>query len=302
MDRVQHAQQYQHPVSFSTASLPPEVIEHICRFLPTQATTRLSLVDSATHGMLAQRIPAIVVTGIDTALSEGRADDAFDMFVNLTQWLGSAGATLSLDDQIRLSERLLAFAGNAGLSQEQQNAVFQHVFLSAHQRMDSAPDAVLASLECIRATWYSTVFPHGSPFVFNRPCKSFDLVSQCLQSQPDTNQSTFDAGPEPSPLKRAACLGADIEALRLHPNAAYAEKLFARVAQTLTDEYTGLSKDHATILSVDLINCLLLFSIEKAPALLPLLDPLLAASGQAKTVLERALYSVRVGFHKRATP
>src|SRR6478672_4744771 len=98
MDRVQHVQRYQYPGNLSITSLPPEVIEHLCHFLRTQDITQLSLVDSATHEMLAQRIPAIVVTGINKALSQGRADDASDMLVSLTRWLDRAGATLSLDE------------------------------------------------------------------------------------------------------------------------------------------------------------------------------------------------------------
>lgn len=299
MDIVQPVQRHPHPGNFDTASFPPEAIEHICRFLAAQDITQFSGVNSATYGMLALRVPVIAVAGIDAALSDGRADDALELLASLARWLHSARATLSLDGQMQLWERLLAFAGHAGLSEEQQDSAFRRVFLSACRQMESSPDAVLAFLQGARATWYSTMFPDGTIFMGARPCASFGLVSQYLEGQSYTKQNTYDSDAERSLSKLSAWLGAGIEAISLHQDAADAVTLYTRIARTLKEVYSSLPRAHRTVLSLDMINCTRGFPADEVPALLSLLDPLLAsASEEDRALHEVALHGMRVRLHK----
>lgn len=304
MDRVQSPRRIESPNSFDISIFPPESFELICQFLSTEDLVRLSMVSTASRSNLSQRILPIGLAGLDKALSGGRADDASRMIRSLSKWLASLVTGLTPDQEMNAWKCLQIHAQHACLNEEQRGLALRQIFFYSCQKIDEINDEKLSFLRDTRAIWYCKNFPEGTIYASAHPCGSYAYVSNYLDDSYRPDEVDDNSVRPPLPASREeACMGAAIEAIRLHDNNAERVTSFTKFASILKKAFENLRSHSRVALTVDLIKCLKTFPAEQVLPLLEQLDEVLAmASAEEKPQLQKAVDEVRLCLHRYVDP
>lgn len=302
MDAVRSAHRNEYPVSVALDSLPPEVLEMICRFLHVQDVAQLACVNKATHESLGQRVSSIGLRSIGMCLSERRPEEALGMLGSFCEWFVSGSRFLSESSKLDVWRSAQALAGHACFSREQQDEAYRLVYFWACPSSEESGDELLGLLQDVRTAWFCNCFPEGGLFSDAHPSRSFTFIAPYLERRPYWSIPDADAPPSAVPPKHAASLGACIEAIRLGCSLVPCSTRFASVAVRLRAAFEDTPLFFRATLALDLIECIKRFPPEERTVLLPQVEPLIdAADAEEKSTYQLAVYGVRRSLQQQPT-
>lgn len=300
MDAARFDHRNKYPVSANLESLPPEVLEMICRFLPVQDVMRLSFVSKTTYESFGHRVSDIGIRTIGVSLSERRPEEALSMLGSFCQWFVAGSRALSECDQLGVWREVLALAGHACFSRDQQDQAYRQVYFWACPSSQEPTDDFLRLLHDVRTAWFCECFPEGGIFSDANPSRSFTFIAPYLERRAYWTMPDADAVPSSVPPKQVAWLGACIEAIRLGGSIAPGSPRFSAAALKLRAAFEDTPVFFRVTLALDLIECIKRFPPDERAALLPHVEPLIdAADAEEKSTYLLAVHGARSSLHQQ---